>query len=65
MFSDLKCMTKIASGVLLLRSGRAPEWTSDTDTQFVAWLNSYVAWLTSADLALQEKNATNTYPLVK
>ncbi|KAI0342368.1 chondroitin AC/alginate lyase [Trametopsis cervina] len=58
---DLKGMTKITSGVLALRAGKAAEWTSDLDGQFVDWLNKYIGWLTTANIALQEKNATNNH----
>lgn len=50
-------MAKIATGVLILRTGKAPEWTSDIDTQFVAWVKKYITWLTSAGIALKEKAA--------
>lgn len=54
---DLKCMAKIASGVLLLRQGKAPEWTSDIDTAFNEWIKSYIQWLTTADIAIQERKS--------
>lgn len=55
---DLKAMAKIASGVLVLRDGNAPEWTEDNDKQFVAWINNYIGWLHSSPLALKEKAST-------
>lgn len=51
-------MAKIASGVLVLRNGKAQEWTSDVDKGFVAWINNYVGWLHTSPLALKEKNST-------
>ncbi|THH00274.1 hypothetical protein EW026_g2231 [Hermanssonia centrifuga] len=58
---DLKCMAKIASGILVLRIGKAAEWTSDIDDQFVAWINKYIQWVTTASIALAEKAATNNH----
>ncbi|KAJ3524052.1 hypothetical protein NM688_g8630 [Phlebia brevispora] len=58
---DLKCMAKIASGILVLRQGKAQSWTSDIDTQFQDWINKYIVWLTTNTLALQEKAATNNH----
>lgn len=51
-------MAKIATGVLILRTGNAPEWSSDIDAQFTTWVKKYIGWLTSANLALSEKAAT-------
>lgn len=51
-------MAKIASGVLLLRDGKASEWTSEIDSGLSAWTKEYIQWLTTADIALQEKAAT-------
>lgn len=55
--SDLKCMTKIVSAILILREGNSPDWTSTLDTQMTNWTNRYINWLTTADLALQEASA--------
>ncbi|KAM5536812.1 hypothetical protein V8D89_009530 [Ganoderma adspersum] len=58
---DLKCMAKIVSGILILRGGKVPEWTSEVDTGFVNWTKEYIPWLTSAPIALEEKAATNNH----
>lgn len=58
---DLKGMAKIVSGVLLLRQGKASTWTSDVDAGLTAWAGEYIQWLTTADIALQEKAATNNH----
>ena len=50
-------MAKVVSGVLLLREGKAPEWTADVDGRLNAWTTSYIQWLMSADIALEEKAA--------
>jgi hypothetical protein len=54
----LKCMVKILSTVLMLRGGNAPEWTSEIDSGPVTWTKSYIGWLTTNTLALQEAAAT-------
>ncbi|KAI0752836.1 chondroitin AC/alginate lyase, partial [Daedaleopsis nitida] len=58
---DLKCMAKVVSGVLLLREGKAPQWTSDIDTALNNWTNEYINWLSTADIALEEKAAANNH----
>ncbi|KAI0826105.1 alginate lyase-domain-containing protein [Irpex lacteus] len=58
---DLKGMTKLTSGVLILRGGNAPEWTSDVDGQFTDWVKRYIEWLETAGIAIQEKNSTNNH----
>lgn len=55
---DLKCMTKVASAVLIMREANAPSWTSDTDLGLAAWTEQYIQWLTSAPIAIQESVAT-------
>ncbi|EIN14695.1 chondroitin AC/alginate lyase [Punctularia strigosozonata HHB-11173 SS5] len=58
---DLKCMSKLVSGILILREGNAAEWTSDLDSSLVSWTKEYITWLTTADIAIQEKEATNNH----
>lgn len=58
---DLKCMSKLVSGVLMMRNGSAPAWTTDIDSGLNSWVTQYIQWLTTADLALQEKAATNNH----
>ncbi|TBU38981.1 chondroitin AC/alginate lyase [Dichomitus squalens] len=58
---DLKCMAKVVSGVLLLREGKAAEWTSDIDAGLTNWTTSYIQWLTGAGIALEEKAAPNNH----
>jgi hypothetical protein len=54
---DLKCMSKLVSGVLLLRQGQAPEWTSTLNDGLNTWVKQYIVWLTTNSLALEEKAA--------
>ena len=54
---DLKCMSKVVSGVLILREGRAAEWTSSIDLALTLWTQEYITWLMSASIALEEKAA--------
>ncbi|CAE6405612.1 unnamed protein product [Rhizoctonia solani] len=58
---DLKCMSKLVSGVLMLRNGSSSAWTSDINSGLNAWVTSYIGWLTTNKLALQEKAATNNH----
>ncbi|KAI0649839.1 chondroitin AC/alginate lyase [Trametes meyenii] len=58
---DLKCMSKLVSGVLILREGKASEWTSELDSQLTNWTTSYINWLTTAQIALEEEAADNNH----
>jgi len=58
---DLKCMTKIASAVLILRGLQPSNWTADLDTSLNAWANNYIHWLTTADIAIQEAESPNNH----
>ncbi|KAI9507102.1 chondroitin AC/alginate lyase [Russula earlei] len=58
---DLKCMTKIVSAVLVLRAGNAPGWTSAIDAGLVNWTTSYIGWLTTSPVALNESIAPNNH----
>jgi hypothetical protein len=51
---DLKSMAKVVDAVLILRGGKAPEWTEAIDSGLVNWTTTYIGWLTSNELALQE-----------
>lgn len=55
---DLKCMSKLVSGILVMRKGQAAEWTSDLDNGLNAWVKQYITWLTTDKMALEEKAAT-------
>jgi hypothetical protein len=54
---DLKCMSKVVSGVLLLRESKAPGWTQGMDEGLNGWAREYIGWLTSSPLALEERAA--------
>ncbi|KAG8731901.1 hypothetical protein FRC10_001365 [Ceratobasidium sp. 414] len=58
---DLKCMTKLVSGVLMMRNGSAPAWTADLDAGLNSWVTQYLQWLTTAQLSLEEKASTNNH----
>ncbi|KAG8713018.1 hypothetical protein FRC11_013561 [Ceratobasidium sp. 423] len=58
---DLKCMSKLTSGVLLLREGQAPEWNKTMDDGLNAWVKQYIVWLTTSEQGLGERNATNNH----
>ena len=50
-------MAKIAVGILILREGKAPEWTIEVDNGFDSWIRAYIPWLTTAKTALEEMNS--------
>jgi len=58
---DLKCMTKIATGILALRQGQSSDWTSDLDSQMIAWTREYTSWLQNTPIAIEESQATNNH----
>jgi hypothetical protein len=52
--SDLKCLTKIVSGIIILRKGKCTDWTTDLDNQMNAWTKTYITWLETASIAIEE-----------
>jgi hypothetical protein len=52
---DLKCMAKVASGIQILRDGHSRAWTRELDDQMQQWSTTYLNWLQTAKIALQEK----------
>ncbi|KAI0317022.1 alginate lyase domain-containing protein [Amylostereum chailletii] len=58
---DLKCMAKIATGILVLRQGRSKDWTSDLDASIVSWSQEYINWLETSPIALGEAFSANNH----
>ncbi|KAH8824495.1 chondroitin AC/alginate lyase [Flagelloscypha sp. PMI_526] len=58
---DMRGVCKMLSGILILRKGNSTAWTSEIDTQMRNWTTSYIGWLTTADLAMQERHGTNNH----
>ncbi|KAI0795475.1 chondroitin AC/alginate lyase [Abortiporus biennis] len=58
---DLKCMAKVVSAVLILRDRQSANWPSDVDGQLNEWAKTYIQWLQTADIALEEAAATNNH----
>lgn len=58
---DLKSFAKIVSGILILRKGVSPDWTTELDNEMVAWANEYIPWLETNKIALGEATATNNH----
>ncbi|PFH51147.1 hypothetical protein AMATHDRAFT_143319 [Amanita thiersii Skay4041] len=58
---DLKSMSKVVSGILLLREGKSSAWTPDIDAQMVAWSKEYITWLETAHIAIEEAHAENNH----
>lgn len=51
-------MAKVANGILILRDKKAAEWTSDIDSKMVSWSKTYITWLQTASIAVEEAAAT-------
>jgi len=58
---DLKCMAKVASGILILREKKSALWTSDHESQMKNWTTSYLHWVETASISLAEEKATNNH----
>ncbi|KAF7358858.1 Chondroitin AC/alginate lyase [Mycena sanguinolenta] len=58
---DLRGFAKIAAGILMLRASKNTDWTSDLDSQFVAWCNKYIGWLDTSPTGQQAAHATNNH----
>lgn len=50
-------MAKVATGIQILRERKSTVWTSDLDAQMVNWTSTYITWVTTAKIALEEKAA--------
>lgn len=58
---DLKCMAKVTTGILVLRQGSSPHWTSDLDAKMVNWTTTYVHWMQTSQIAYGEFTALNNH----
>ncbi|KAK7042641.1 chondroitin AC/alginate lyase [Favolaschia claudopus] len=58
---DLRAFAKIASGILILREHKNPDWTSDIDSKIIAWCKKYIEWLQTAPIAKQAASAKNNH----
>ncbi|KAF8521779.1 chondroitin AC/alginate lyase [Hysterangium stoloniferum] len=58
---DLKCFVKITIGIMILRQGKSPDWTTDLDDQMNAWANEYITWLETSAIAVEEGLADNNH----
>ncbi|KAM6501239.1 Alginate lyase domain containing protein [Amanita muscaria] len=59
--SDLKCFPKIASAILILRDGKAPDWTPNIDTGMASWAKEYINWLQTSAQGINESRSTNNH----
>lgn len=50
-------MAKIVSGIIILRKGQCPDWTTELDNQMNAWTRDYIGWLEYTPIALEEGEA--------
>lgn len=53
-YRDLKCMTKVVNGVLVLRKSNSSAWTTDLDNGMNEWVKEYTSWLETAHIAIEE-----------
>jgi hypothetical protein len=51
---DLKAMARISVSVMILRKGNSPDWTTNLDTQMTNWTTSYLNWLQTNSLGIDE-----------
>ncbi|CAA7263300.1 unnamed protein product [Cyclocybe aegerita] len=58
---DLKGMAKITSAILLLRKGGSTVWTSELDSQMIAWAREYIQWMETAEISIEEREAENNH----
>ncbi|KAH7090035.1 alginate lyase-domain-containing protein [Auriculariales sp. MPI-PUGE-AT-0066] len=52
---------QIVNAVLIMRSARAPEWTSADDAALIAWAKQYLVWLTTSTLGKQDAASKNNH----
>lgn len=55
--SDLKCTSKVASAILMLRKGGSKAWTPELDAEMIAWSTKQINWLETAKIAIEERDA--------
>ncbi|CAE6489063.1 unnamed protein product [Rhizoctonia solani] len=58
---DLKCMSKLVSGVLVLREGQSRDWNTTLDDGLNSWVKQYIVWLTTSEMGIEEKAARNNH----
>lgn len=58
---DLKCMTKVVNGILILRKSNSSAWTTDLDNSMNAWVKEYTGWLETAPIAIEEEMSANNH----
>ncbi|XP_006455104.1 hypothetical protein AGABI2DRAFT_226405 [Agaricus bisporus var. bisporus H97] len=58
---DLKCMTKVVNGILILRKTNSSAWPGDMDSGMNTWVQQYIAWLETATIANEEQSAANNH----
>ncbi|KAJ7201130.1 chondroitin AC/alginate lyase [Mycena pura] len=58
---DLKGMTKVVSGILVLRKQNCTDWTPDLDAQMISWAEEYINWLETNKLGIDECASTNNH----
>jgi hypothetical protein len=47
---DLRGMVKVSNAIQLMRTSKAPDWTTGRDSSMTNWMKSYISWLQSSDI---------------
>lgn len=50
-------MTKVVNGILILRKTNSSAWPGDMDSGMNTWVQQYIAWLETAQIAIEEQSA--------
>lgn len=58
---DLKAMARISVSVMILRKGNSPDWTNALDTQMTNWVTSYLKWMQTNPLGVDELASANNH----
>jgi hypothetical protein len=58
-------MSKLVTGLLILRNGNNSDWTAELDNQMKNWTKEYINWLQTSPIALGEYDAEKYWPFFR
>ncbi|KAI0704924.1 alginate lyase-domain-containing protein [Cytidiella melzeri] len=58
---DLRGMVKVSNAIQLMRSAKAPDWTSARDTSMTNWMKTYISWLQTSNLGKSVASKANNH----
>ncbi|KAJ7291562.1 chondroitin AC/alginate lyase [Mycena rebaudengoi] len=58
---DVRGFTKIASGILIMRKTGNSAWTTEIDSQMVAWVEKYITWLETSSSGKTAARSSNNH----